>query len=66
MVNGDFISLSQFVSDLTNDVTLNVEGSVIVWVIVDLCRNSGCIKYTNQSTEKFTHCLDLLMNMPQK
>lgn len=66
VANGDFITLSQYVAGVTNDVALNVQGSVVAWGTVDLQRNLGGPANTSQPAEKFTHRPDLLTNMPEK
>lgn len=66
VANGDFISASQYVAGVTNDIPLNAEGSFVAWGTIDLRRNLGGIDNTTTPAEKFTHRPDLLINMPTK
>ncbi len=66
VADGDFISASQYVTGVTNDIPLNAEGSFVAWGTIDLRRNLGGIDNTTTPAEKFTHRPDLLINMPAK
>jgi hypothetical protein len=64
--SSNFVTTSVYVQGVTNDVQLNVAGSVVAWGILDLHRNLGGIGNSTQPAEKFTHRPDLLTNMPKK
>lgn len=65
LTSSNFTTLSAYKKDTTDDVPLEVEGSVIAWGLVSLNRNLGPGNATIPA-EKFTFRPDLLTNMPDR
>ena len=64
IMDGTFTTNSVYVEGVTNDVPIDVQGSVIAWNSVSLNRNLGLTNNTTPA-EKFTYRPDLLINMPE-
>lgn len=65
IIDGNFITESQYVADLDDDVQLSVEGTIIAWGSVTLQRDLG-IGNINDPGELFTYRPDFIINMPEK
>ena len=64
LTDQNFVTESKYVLHVTNDVQLNVQGSVVSWGALSLGRNLGTANSTTPA-ELFSYRLDLMTNMPQ-
>lgn len=65
IANNDFVTESNYVSGSTNDIALEVEGTVVAWGTTSFGRNLGTGNVTTPA-EKFSYRPDFLVNMPAK
>ncbi len=65
IASGDFVTESQYLAGVSDDVPLVVEGNVVAWGSVVLTRDLGASNSTTPG-EKFVYRSDLLTNMTTK